>query len=126
MMRSPPRSQSKLKGVTPSSAPTRRNVNPSKKPRVGSADALSAAGRTPVESGCRRLLTGCARGDLRELTEYLARTCFPEIAVPQATAELVASETTSGWGVRQRGADGNLLAAGERGQPRPTSPLSSA
>jgi len=28
-------------------------------------------------------------GELRELTEYLAHTCFPEIAVPQATAELV-------------------------------------
>jgi hypothetical protein len=26
---------------------------------------------------------------LRELTEYLARACFPEIAVPQATADLV-------------------------------------
>jgi hypothetical protein len=27
--------------------------------------------------------------ELRELTEYLARTCFAEIAVPQATADLV-------------------------------------
>jgi hypothetical protein len=30
-----------------------------------------------------------AFGELRELTKYLAGTCFPEIAVPQASADLV-------------------------------------
>jgi hypothetical protein len=36
-----------------------------------------------------RLLCLILVAELRELTEYLARTCFPEIAVPQATADLV-------------------------------------
>jgi hypothetical protein len=37
---------------------------------------------------------------LRELTGYLARTCFPETAVPQATADLVDIAATVAPGCR--------------------------
>jgi protein-disulfide isomerase len=40
---------------------------------------------------------------LRELTQYLARTCFPEIAVPQATADLVDVAATAAPGCRSAG-----------------------
>ena len=46
---------------------------------------------------------GLARGELRELTEYLAHTCFPEIAVPQATADLVDVAATAAPGFRSAG-----------------------
>ena len=46
---------------------------------------------------------GRACGELRELTEYLARTCFPEIAVPQATADLVDVAATAAPGCRSAG-----------------------
>ena len=39
-------------------------------------------------------------GELRELTAVLARTCFPEIAVPQATADLVDVAGTTALGCR--------------------------
>jgi hypothetical protein len=41
--------------------------------------------------------------ELRQLTEYLARTCFPEIAVPQATADLVDVAATAARGCRSGG-----------------------
>jgi protein-disulfide isomerase len=40
---------------------------------------------------------------LRELTEYVARTCFPEIAVPQAIADLVDVAATAAPGCRSAG-----------------------
>jgi 2-hydroxychromene-2-carboxylate isomerase len=40
---------------------------------------------------------------LRQLTEYLARTCFPEIAVPEATADLVDVAATASRGCRSAG-----------------------
>jgi hypothetical protein len=40
---------------------------------------------------------------LRELTEYLARTCFPEIALPQATADLVDDAAAAAPGCRSAG-----------------------
>ena len=43
------------------------------------------------------------RGELRELTEYLARTGFPEIAVPRATADLVDVAATAAPGCRSAG-----------------------
>jgi hypothetical protein len=46
---------------------------------------------------------GLAAGELRELTEYLAHTCFPEIAVPQATADLVDVAATAAPGFRSAG-----------------------
>ncbi len=42
-------------------------------------------------------------GELRELTEYLAHTCLPEIAVPQATADLVDVAATAAPGFRSAG-----------------------
>jgi hypothetical protein len=42
-------------------------------------------------------------GELRELTEYLAHTCFPGIAVPQATADLVDVAATAAPGFRSAG-----------------------
>jgi hypothetical protein len=40
---------------------------------------------------------------LRELTEYLARTCFPDIAVPHATADLVDVAAPAALGCRSAG-----------------------
>jgi hypothetical protein len=42
-------------------------------------------------------------GELRELAEYLAHTCFPEIAVPQATADLVDVAAAAAPGFRSAG-----------------------
>ena len=42
-------------------------------------------------------------GELWELTEYLAHTCFPEIAVPQAAADLVDVAATAALGFRSAG-----------------------
>jgi hypothetical protein len=44
-----------------------------------------------------------AVGEMRELTEHLARTCFPEIAVPQATADLVDVAAAVARGCRSAG-----------------------
>ena len=54
--------------------------------------------RCPAEASA-----GCGRGELRELTGYLARTCFPEIAVRQATADLVDVAATAAPGCRSAG-----------------------
>ena len=42
-------------------------------------------------------------GELRELTEFLAGTCFPEIAVPQATTDAVDVAVTVVPGCRSAG-----------------------
>ena len=40
---------------------------------------------------------------MRELTEYLAHTCFPEIAVPQARVDLVDVAASAALGFRSAG-----------------------
>ena len=78
-------------------APSGRTVGLDARIRVHAKAELPAdRQRRPEPDDTPRLEIGA----LRELTEYLARTSFPEIAVPQATADVVDVAATGALGGR--------------------------
>ncbi len=75
---------------------------PEPRPRR-TAESAAAELTAPSQPGVDLLAAFPAVGELRELTEYLARTCFHEDAVPQATADLVDVAATAAPGCRWPG-----------------------